>query len=95
MTTIKVRAYSGTPTITLDAGQSKLFRDELKRVRKFYPASKGLPAAKIGPDCVITIRTGRGTSEYQLFSRAVLVETRTKKKWQFYFGLLLMEWLYP
>lgn len=94
VTTIIIREFGGSRRVRLDAAQRKLFQAELRRVRKYFPSSRGVPY-RIAPDCTITITQGSKKSHYELYSRAVLFETRSKKKWQFYCGLLLLEWLYP
>ncbi len=49
---------------------------------------------EIAPDCRIAVVRGARRDEYELYSGAVLHEPRTNRSWQFYFGLLLLEWLY-
>ena len=93
MVQVIVKDPTGTKSIKLDKDQLKLFTNELKRIKKYFPSGKGIPY-RISPDCLITVINGQKTTEYELFSRAVLVQTKTQKKWQFYFGLLLMEWLH-
>jgi hypothetical protein len=67
------------------------FARELKETKK-RPSGKGI-ALRASPDCVITVQDGGHKTVYHLYGRSVLLETRTQKTWQFYFGLLLLEWL--
>jgi hypothetical protein len=92
MSTIFVDA-PGVPRLRLNPTQSRLFGDELRRVQKL-PASKGV-IRDSGPDCKLTIKSGNRKKTYELYSRSVLHDQKTRKTWQFYFGLLLLEWLYP
>lgn len=92
MTTVTVVGAAGK-RLTLDAAQTKLFENELRRVQRFFPSTKGIPQGRIAPDCVITVEKGKRRTEYLLYGRAVLMNRRSTRKWQFYFGVLLLEWL--
>jgi hypothetical protein len=92
-TTVTVSELHGTRQIRLDAGQLRLFLAELSRVKSRYPFSRGVPY-RIAPDILVTIRKNGVTTRYLLYDRVALLQESTKKKWQFYFGLLLHEWLY-
>jgi len=93
MTTVIVRQYGGSLQIRLKRDQLRLFNSELRHARKHAFVGTGVPY-RLAPDCVITVRTAGKTKKYELYGRAVLLEEKSKKKWQFYFGLLLLEWLY-
>ena len=92
MKTITVRRYPTGKSLRLNPIQQLLFDRELARVKKHFPYGKG-PPPWVAPDCVITVMNGKRTTRYRLYSRAVLMEDRRKRTWQFYFGLLLLEWL--
>ena len=93
-TTITVRAVGPLAEITLDAYQTRKFLQELARVRR-SPGFRTEVPADAAPDCVITAVTGQRQVEYRLFERAILSQGRSKKGWHFYFGVLLLEWLFP
>ncbi len=89
---IAVREFGGPRHIILDATQTRLFQEELRRIRRHFPAGKGAPRLA-APDCVIAMANGKKRTEYELYAGAILLEKKTKKTWQFYFGVLLLEWL--
>ena len=86
-----VTVISGTFRLDLDPVREQMFLDELRSVRrrKHGPAAPG----GIGADCEIEVRTGRRTRRYALYGRSVIEDTDRGRTWQFYFGLLLVEWL--
>ena len=77
---------------TLRQDEVRLFLKEFSRVRRAGPQRINL--ARIAPDCSIHIISGRSTKTYHLYGQTILYDPRTKKKWSFYFGLLILRWLY-
>ena len=92
MTTVTVQDGQGTISKVLDADQTRLFLQEFTRVRRFWAPDRDLNAL-IAPDCTIEVDDNGRTRKYEIQSRAVLVDRGRKRKYQFYFGLLLLEWL--
>jgi hypothetical protein len=91
---VHVKEYGTGRNIQLTAEQAGLFLRELAQAKKHLPSGKkGL--VEVAPDCLITVQGGAHKGEYELYARAVLRERKTGKIWQFYFGLLILEWLYP
>ena len=94
MVTIRLREYKGAQEVKLDAWQIRLFLRELQQTKRYLPSHKKM-APKIAQDLEVVIRTGRKEKIYRLYGQAMLKEDTTGKYWQFYFGLLLLEWLFP
>jgi hypothetical protein len=88
--TVTVQDTSGRK-VRLKASQERLFLDELRRARR-QPASTELPP-RVGPDCSIRVSEAGTTTDYALYGRSVIGEQATGKNWQFYFGLVVLEWL--
>jgi len=93
MNTITVQEYRGPHRIRLNKLQTQLFLHELARVKRSRAGRKGAPPLA-SPDCLITVSTGQRKTHYALYGRAMLVQPKAYRTWQFYFGLLLLEWLY-
>jgi hypothetical protein len=91
---ITVSEVGGPRTITLDADQRRLFERELARIKRGFKAGKGIPPYRIAPGSRVVIRKNGKTSSYLLYDRSVLLQEGSRKTWQFYFGLLLTEWLF-
>jgi hypothetical protein len=94
MPIVDVREHGGNRRKRLSVLQTGLFLRELGRVTRFFPPVGGGPPPRMAPDCSIIVRKGKRTTRFQLYSRVVLLNERTGKKWQFYCGLLVLEWLY-
>jgi hypothetical protein len=93
MTRITVSRYPAGDRIRLTPSQVRAFELEFRRVRR--AASRrawGVPHL-VAPDCVVTVTRDGRRRRYLLCARTILVDERTRRKWQFYFGLLLLEWL--
>ena len=90
-----VELIRGDQRITLNARQRRQFMRELEAVTR-RRASKGLPRKlDMGPDCLISVRIAKKAERrFRLYGRIVLLEERTGKVWQFYFGLLIAEWFH-
>jgi hypothetical protein len=88
-----VREVGGIRTFELKGNRLKAFEHEFKRVMKF-PGKKGEPSGETAPDCTVEVREGKKKYIYALYSRAILFEAKQRKLWQFYFGLLIVEWLW-
>ncbi len=93
MKMVTLRPFGSAQTLVLDPVQTRLFENELRRITRRLPHLKGMPYA-VAPDCFITVAGGARKTEYSLHARTVLTDTATKKSWQFYFGVLLTEWLW-
>lgn len=92
-TTVVVQEFGGGRALTLDAMQTRLFEAERKKIMKYVPAVKGAPTL-VTPDCLITVSERGKKTEYELHANAILYHRRSRRSWQFYFGLLLLSWLY-
>jgi hypothetical protein len=92
MITVRIESYATGRRLKLDAAQTRLFRNELRRAHH-HKATKGV-FQDVAADCKITVRENGKKKVYELYGRAVLFEPKTNKSWQFYFGLLLLEWVY-
>jgi len=92
MTTVRIESYITGRRLKLDKAQTQLFKNELRRARQHKAAKGALP--DVAADCKITVREDGKKRVYELYGRAVLFEPKTNKSWQFYFGLLLLEWVY-
>ena len=89
-----VREYGGGRTLTLDAIQTRLFEAERKKIMKFIPAVEDARTL-VTPDCLITVsEKGKKKTEYELHANAILYHRGSRRSWQFYFGILLLSWLY-
>jgi len=86
-----IRVLAGNRKIDLDPTQVGLFTRELKRVKK-GPSSKGVVFG-VQPECTISVKSGNSRRDYRLYARAVLHDIKSKRNWQFYFGLLILEWI--
>ncbi len=90
---VHVRQHGTKRALNLDQVQLDLFSREFARtIRRRHVI--GVPPG-IAPDCEIIVKRPKSSDvTYDLYGRAVLVERSSHKAWQFYFGLLLLEWLY-
>lgn len=78
--------------VVLNAKQRRAFVEELARTKRHRPTARIHPGA--GPDCVILMKPARGRPlEYRIYGRSILHEGRRRRGWQFYMGILLVEWL--
>ena len=103
--TVTISETAGPATINLDLRQTELFMRELRRVTGFLSFSwirwllslfvqpRGL-SPLIQPDCKVTVDRNGRTMEYELLGSYVLRRKGSRIQHQFYFGLLLLEWLY-
>ena len=91
MATITVHEVGSTRRLRLNALQRRLFTRELARVRRGRFDRR--PPRGVAPDCRIVVRDAGRDTIYELYGRAVIFDTRRRRSWQFYFGLLLLEWL--
>lgn len=96
MKSVTITEFQGVTSKKLTADQARLFFRELRRVKIFYffSFSYGRPKARINPDIIIEVKNGSRTTEYELFGSQVLYSKRHNKRFQFYFGYLLLQWLY-
>lgn len=90
---VTVHEFASRRKLLLDRDQTYLFAQELRRIKKRFPAVKGLPYG-MGPDCLITVADKKRRHHYSLHGHAILFEKHSNKRWQFYFGVLLLQWLY-
>jgi|SRR5580692_8006973 hypothetical protein len=81
-------------TLALSPQRVALFEVELTRVLTVQSTPYLQNQNKVAADCNISVDNEHGTvTHYQIFGDTVLVETQTRRAWQFYFGLLIMRWL--
>ncbi len=77
--------------ITLTGVREHMFKRELAAcMRRRHTKGTHSDAAR---DCLITFREKGVRKRYGIYGRAVAMDEKTRKAWQFYFGLLLLEWL--
>jgi len=77
--------------LTLTPNRELIFRRELAACKRRPHARDTHPDT--AADCHVEV-WGRGAPrKYGIYGRTVIKDERTKKAWQFYFGLLLLEWL--
>ena len=77
--------------IPLTPNRELIFRRELaacKRRRHSHGVHFGDMA-----DCYVEVTHHGKTTRYGIYGRSVIKDEKTQKAWQFYFGLLLLEWL--
>jgi hypothetical protein len=103
-TTITLHDDTGR-TKVLTSVQTRLFLNELARVRGRWPCSfikerlaemfagSQSLGPRLAPDCRVVVADGGTTDEYELFSESVLRRVGNRSSLQFYFGLLLLRWL--
>jgi hypothetical protein len=91
--TITVREFAGSRKLKLDADQRYLFLHELRRVKRYLPHRKGVPY-RMNPDCTVTLSEKGQRVEYAVFGHSILYEVKKNRRRQFYFGVLLLQWLY-
>jgi len=77
---------------TLDEDQRWILAGELAKVKSTRSTHGVLP--KLAPDCTIKIHGSGWTESYEIYARSILRETSSNEVWQFYFGLIVLEWLY-
>ena len=90
MTKVVLQLRGEPNTVTLDADQTREFRRELARAKK--SAAKKAANPLVAWDLAVTVRQGTKKTEYRLYARTILQHAKTGKTWQFYMGLLLLEW---
>jgi hypothetical protein len=61
---------------------------------RIRPAPRSGIGPLVHPDCTVTVRRRFRTTEYELLGGYVLRRRGGHVEYQFYFGLLLLEWLY-
>jgi hypothetical protein len=89
--TVTLTDPSSGKVVQLTADQVDQFQAELRQTLKRPFVVGHFP--KVGPDCLITVRNKGKQTKYALYGRSVLLQIRTNRSRQFYFGLLLLEWL--
>jgi hypothetical protein len=91
---MSIEITRGIERLRLNPKQTRQFLREFNAVRRRRP-TRGLPKKfDMGADCYITIRSRKAREQkYRIYGRAVLFEERTGRIWQFYFGLMIAEWL--
>jgi hypothetical protein len=92
---MKIDIVRGDQRLTLNVRQARQFMREFTAVTRRRASRKGLPRdIPLGYDLAIEFHVRRKVSKrYRLYARAVLFEERTGRIWNFYFGLLLWEWM--
>ena len=76
----------------LDAKRARWLLNELRHEKRVRPSIRGIQA-RTEPGCVIVVSDRGRTRRYQLFDRTVILEEATGRSWQFYFGMVVTEWL--
>jgi len=80
-------------SLTLDAKRAKLVVQELAHEKKVRRHGKGM---RLTTDacCIIVVTLPSGKKRrYQIFDKIVVLEESTNLSWQFFAGMLLMDWL--
>ncbi len=104
MATITVEYPAIGQSITLDPLQTDLFMEEFRRTGRvsFWawlsslfarPAPRPSPSPHIAPELVVTVEDGGRRERYEVSGRYVLSKPGLREPRQFYFALLLFEWL--
>lgn len=92
MVTVTIKGRAGTPSVQLPPEHTALFVRELNFTKRHRRASTGSPP-RVATDCRVIVENAGRRTEYELYGRTILMQVTTKRSWQFYFGLLLLEWL--
>jgi len=78
-------------TLKLTPNRELIFRRELAACKRRRHTRGTHPST--AADCYVEV-TGRGAPKrYGVYGRTVIKDEASKRAWQFYFGLLLLEWL--
>lgn len=103
MATITVEFPAVAKRLTLDQAQTDMFMEEFRRVsrrslwdRLVALFSRGSPASAappIAPELIVKLEEGGQVDTYEIGGRFVLSEPGGVEPRQFYFALLLFEWL--
>jgi hypothetical protein len=93
MARVTLQEIGGGRQLVLDDARRRMFERELKLIKQERPPRHGYPL-RIAPGMEIIVEHGTHRTRYLLYDRAVILQESTKRRWQFYFGLLLHEWLY-
>jgi len=79
--------------LRLDQKRAKFVTRELAHEKKVRPHHRGIDM-KSDASCLISVRSpGRRERRYQIFDGTIVLEESTNLSWQFFAGLLLMDWL--
>lgn len=89
---MEVILQGGGRKVYLDEDQMWILAGELAKARSTH-AVKG-KAPGVAADCTIYIKGKQRDEMLEINSRAILYDPSHDESWQFYFGLLVMEWLY-
>jgi hypothetical protein len=92
MVTVTIEGRAGTPSVQLPPEHVALFTKELNFTKRHRRAGIGSPQ-RVASDCRILVDSKGRRTEYELYGRTILMQVSTRRSWQFYFGLLLLEWL--
>ncbi len=88
---VQLTLVSTGQTYDLDATEIADFWDELQRVT-LHPPERGLYEG-VAPDCSIYLQTNRGSKTLEIYGQTVLYDPARNLNWQFYMGLILIEWV--
>ena len=102
--TVTVREEPPGRSIVLDSDQTRLFLNELDRVTGCWLFNLIKPIISnlfshpdrdpmIQADCVIDVDRNGHITQYELLSGVVLRKKGSRMQHQFYFGLLILQWL--
>ncbi len=79
--------------LTLDAQRAKLVTRELAHEKKYRPHGKGITITT-DACCLIVVKLPSGRERrYRIFDGVVVLEESTNLTWQFFAGMLLLDWL--
>ncbi len=89
---IDIHAPFGPAVLRLTPNQVKLFNSEFVAARR-RSTRIGAPL-RAAPDCDIVVRRKGGPRQlYRLYYKSSLLEVKSNRRWPFYFGMLLLEWM--
>src|SRR2546426_11775768 len=96
MVTVIIRQNPPGRSKQLEPWQVMEFLDELRRVNIYWwiTFAKGRPKVTVHPDFVIEINRNGKIFSYELYSGQVLYNVRKSRRYQFYMGYTLIDWLF-
>ena len=101
MPTVTLEEFNGTASIQLDATQTQMFEDELRRIRGGWIirllnrlTTPSVRIYAIAPDCLVKVDNHGQQSVYELYGGYLLRKVGETTTYSFYLGLLMLEWLY-
>jgi hypothetical protein len=77
--------------LTLTPNRELIFSKELAACKRRRHTRRAHP--DVAADCYVEVAGGGTPKRYGIYGRTVIRDEATRQAWQFYFGLLLLEWL--